>query len=177
MIKQFNLALVIYLHSFEKRKLKERRKKKKGNVKERKKEQNINKKKAVREGKHKKEGKKETRNAAKKFIVSTVSISKTWYNFPIGRTLTVDTTAGQSGPESNGKAEVLHIPQCSSITGASPSGSLVSYPGHSCRGVLPLRGDAVGVFYSPGRLGLKVQVIPIITGVFGTVPKRDGKKD
>ena len=35
----------------------------------------------------------------------------------------------QSGPESDGNEEVLHIPQNSSITRASPSDCLVSNPG------------------------------------------------
>ena len=40
-------------------------------------------------------------------------------------------TSGQSGPVSDGSEGVLHIPQSSSITEASPSDCLVSYPGHS----------------------------------------------
>ena len=36
------------------------------------------------------------------------------------------TTPGQRGPGSNGNEGVLHIPQSSSITGASPSDCLVS---------------------------------------------------
>ena len=46
-------------------------------------------------------------------------------------TLSGATTPGQSGPGSNGNKGVLHIPQSSSSTGASPSDCLVSYPGHS----------------------------------------------
>ena len=47
-------------------------------------------------------------------------------------------------------------PPSSSIAGTSPSDCLVSYPGHSLRGgVLPLCREAVGVFYSPSRLGKK----------------------
>ena len=63
-------------------------------------------------------------------------------------------TLGQSGPESNGNEEVLHIPQNSRM-GASPSDGLMLYPGHmgGCE-VLPLRRDAVGVFYSPSQTGL-----------------------
>ena len=38
---------------------------------------------------------------------------------------------GQSEPGSDSNEGVLHIPQSSSITGASPSDCLVSYPGHS----------------------------------------------
>ena len=48
---------------------------------------------------------------------------------------------------------VLRIPQSPSITGTSPSDCLVSYPGHSLVSVLPLCRGAVGVFYSPSRLG------------------------
>ena len=40
-----------------------------------------------------------------------------------------------------------------SITGTSPSDCLVSYPGHSLEDILPLCKGAVGVFYSPSRLG------------------------
>ena len=37
--------------------------------------------------------------------------------------------------------------------GASPSGGLMSYLGHSLEGVLPLWRDAVKMFYSPSRVG------------------------
>ena len=48
------------------------------------------------------------------------------------------------------------ISQSSSITGASPSYYLVSYVRHTLAGgVLPLCRDAVGVLYSPSRLGLR----------------------
>ena len=61
------------------------------------------------------------------------------------------TTPGQSGPGSNGNEGVFRILESSSITGTSPSDCLVSYPGHSLGGVLPLYGGAVGLFYSiPG---------------------------
>ena len=43
---------------------------------------------------------------------------------------------GQSGPKSNGNEGVPRITQSSSITGTSPSGCLVSYPGHSLGGGL-----------------------------------------
>ena len=59
-----------------------------------------------------------------------------------------------SGPGSDGNEGVLRIPQCSSITGASPSDCLVSYPGHSLGRVLPQCRDEVGVFYHPIGLGL-----------------------
>ena len=79
-----------------------------------------------------------------------MSNSSIW---PINRTLSVATTIGQSGSGSNGNEEVLHIPQ-SSRTGASLSDCLVSYPGHLLAGgILPFCRDAVGVFYSPSRLG------------------------
>ena len=51
--------------------------------------------------------------------------------WPIDRTLSGATTLGQSGPGSDGNEGVLHIPQSSNITGASPSDFLVSYRGHS----------------------------------------------
>ena len=57
------------------------------------------------------------------------------------------TTPAQSGPRSNGNKGVLCIPR------TSPSDCLVSYPGRSLGGVLPLCRVAVGVFYS--RLGKK----------------------
>ena len=46
------------------------------------------------------------------------------------RTQSGVTTPSQSGPGSEGNEGVLHIPQSSSITGASPL-DLVSYLGHS----------------------------------------------
>ena len=56
------------------------------------------------------------------------------------------TTPGQGGPGIDGNKGVLHIFQSSSITGTSLSDCLVSYPGHSLVGVLPLCGGVVGVF-------------------------------
>ena len=50
--------------------------------------------------------------------------------WPIDRTLSGATTQGQSGPGSNGSEGLLSIPQSASITGTSPSGCLVLYPGH-----------------------------------------------
>ena len=44
---------------------------------------------------------------------------------------------GQSGPGSNGNEEVLHIFQSFTITGATPSDCLVSYPGHSLQESYP----------------------------------------
>ena len=48
----------------------------------------------------------------------------------IDRTLSVATTLDLSGPGSDGNEELLHIPQSSSIIGASLSDCLVLYPGH-----------------------------------------------
>ena len=49
----------------------------------------------------------------------------------IDRALSGATIPAQSGPRSNVSEGVLHIPQSSSITGATPSDCLVLYPGHS----------------------------------------------
>ena len=50
--------------------------------------------------------------------------------WPIDKTLSGATTPGQSGPGSDGNKGVHCIPQSSSITEASPSDCLVSYPGY-----------------------------------------------
>ena len=76
---------------------------------------------------------------------------------------------GQSGPGSEGNEGVRHIPKSSSITGTSPSDSLVSYLGHSMGGGLPLYRGAVGVFYSPSRLG-KCVCFTNGPGDWGSVP-------
>ena len=65
-----------------------------------------------------------------------MQFSSTW---PIDRKLSCATTAGQREPGSDGNGWILHIPQSSSITGVSSSDCLVSYPGHSLEGVLPLQ--------------------------------------
>ena len=78
-----------------------------------------------------------------------MSNSSIW---PIDRTISGATTPGQSRPGSDGNEGVLYIPQSNSITGASPSDCLVSYPLRSFREVLPLYRDAVDVFYCPSRL-------------------------
>ena len=70
----------------------------------------------------------------------------------IDRALLGATISGQSGLGTNGNEGVLRIPQSSSITGTSPSDCLVSYPGHSLGGVLPVGRGASGVFYSLSRL-------------------------
>ena len=49
---------------------------------------------------------------------------------PIDRTLSGATTLDQSGLGSDDNEEVLRIPQSSSLTEASPSDCLVSYPRH-----------------------------------------------
>ena len=49
--------------------------------------------------------------------------------------------------------EYSEFPKAPVITGASQSDCLVSYPEHSLAGVLLLCREAVGVFYSPSRLG------------------------
>ena len=69
------------------------------------------------------------------------------------RALSGATTPSQSGPGSDGNEGVLRIPQSSSTAGTSPSDFLVSYPGHSLGGVLPLCRGAISVFYSPSWLG------------------------
>ena len=56
------------------------------------------------------------------------------------------TTLGQSGPGNNDNEGVLYTPQSSSITGASPSDCLVSYPGHSFDAESYYFADVVGVF-------------------------------
>ena len=50
--------------------------------------------------------------------------------WPIDKTLSGASTPGQSAHGNDGNEGVLHIPQSSSITEASPFGCLVSYPGH-----------------------------------------------
>ena len=57
-----------------------------------------------------------------------MSNSSIW---PIDRILSAAINLGLSGPGSDGNEEVLIIHQSPSVTKASPSDSLVSYPGHS----------------------------------------------
>ena len=72
----------------------------------------------------------------------------------IDGTLSSATTPGLSGLRSDSSERVLHIPESSSITEASPLDYLVSYPGHTLRvRVLTLCRDAVGVFCSTNRVG------------------------
>ena len=63
------------------------------------------------------------------------------------------TTPDQSGPGSDYNKGVLRIPQSSSITETFPSDCLVSYIRTIIGRVLPLCWEAVGVLYSPYRLG------------------------
>ena len=74
----------------------------------------------------------------KSFISSnSISISMQFnYIWPIDRILSGPTTLGQSRPRSDGNERVLRISQSSSITGASQSDCLMSYPGHSFGGGL-----------------------------------------
>ena len=58
--------------------------------------------------------------------------------WPIDRTLSGATTTGQSGPGSDRIEGVHRISQSSSITGASPSDCLVSYPDSRCGRLTPL---------------------------------------
>ena len=60
-----------------------------------------------------------------------MSNSSIW---PIDRTLPGAITPGQSGSGKDGNKEVVCIPQSSTITGASSSDCLMSYPEHSLRG-------------------------------------------
>ena len=76
---------------------------------------------------------------------------------PIDRPLSGATVPSLSGPGSNGNEGVLRITQSPSITGTSPSGCLVSYPGHSLE-VLLLCRDAVGIFYRLGKRGMEKKV-------------------
>ena len=92
--------------------------------------------------------------------------------WPIDRTLSGATTPGQSEPGSECSEEVLHIPQSSRITEASPSDYLVSYPGHSLSGVLPLFKDVVCVFYSLSQLGPLQVKLEVVGGVEALVRMR-----
>ena len=79
--------------------------------------------------------------------------------WPIDRTLSSATTSGQSEPGSHGNKEVLSIPQSSSITGASPSDYLVSYPGHSLVGIYPSTETLSGYSIAPADwVGLLLEV-------------------
>ena len=68
----------------------------------------------------------------------------------IYRTLSGTINLSQCGPGSNGNVEGLHNLQSSRITRVSPSDYLTSYRTL----ILHIYKEAVGVFYSPSRLGL-----------------------
>ena len=92
----------------------------------------------------------------KQFSLALVhNFSSIWL---IDRTLSGATTPGQSGPGSDGNEGVLHIPQSSSITEASPSDCLVSYTGHS-----------FGVFYSSAEMQSVYSAAPVDWVKFGFV--------
>ena len=78
----------------------------------------------------------------------------------IDRILSGAINPGQSGPGGDGNEGVLWIPQCSSITEASPSDCIVSHLGHPLRGILFLYRDAFDVLYSPNRLANQNCIIP-----------------
>ena len=71
----------------------------------------------------------------------------------IDRTLSGAPTLDQSWPGRDGNEGILHIPLISSITQTSPSDCLLSISRTVVGRVLPLYREAVGVFYSPSRLG------------------------
>ena len=66
----------------------------------------------------------------KQFSLACLQFSSIW---PIDRTLLGATNPGQSGPGNDGNEGVLCNRESSSITEASPSDCLVSYPGHSLK--------------------------------------------
>ena len=68
--------------------------------------------------------------ASKQFNISRLFAHIVYSIWAINRALSgTTTTPGWSGPGSNGREGVLHIPQISKA-GASPSDCLISYPGH-----------------------------------------------
>ena len=73
------------------------------------------------------------------------------------RTLSGATTPGQGGAGSNDNEGVLQIPQISKAR-ASLLDSLISYPGYSLSGVLPLCRDAVNVFYCPSWVSYSIEI-------------------
>ena len=83
---------------------------------------------------------------------------------PIDRALSGATIPGQSGPGNNDNKGVFCIPQSSSITGASLSDCLVSYPGHSLRGGLSTTAEAQSVYSTapPDRAIHRVNVKTVL---------------
>ena len=86
-------------------------------------------------------------------IQFSISMQFVLFNPLIGPSQVLPFWARESGPGTNGNEGVFCNPQSSSITGTSPSDCLVSYPGHWLGIVSPLGREAVGVFYTPSRLG------------------------
>ena len=73
---------------------------------------------------------------------------------PLIGPLSGTTIPGQSRPGSDGNEGEIRNPQSFNITGASPSKLFSVITGHSLLGeVLPFCREAVGIFYSPSRLG------------------------
>ena len=80
-----------------------------------------------------------------------MSKSSIW---PIDRSLSGDTTPGQSEPGSDGNKRVFCIPQTSGITGTSLSDfffNVISRPLDG--GILSFCRDEVGIFHKSTRLG------------------------
>ena len=73
----------------------------------------------------------------KQFTLAWVHCLNVKQLYFIDRTLSGAITPGQRGPGSDGSEGVLHIPQITSITGASPSDCFVSCPVHSLRESYP----------------------------------------
>ena len=72
------------------------------------------------------------------------------------KTLSVVLTPSQSWSETDDNEVVLRIPQSSSIVGASPSDSLVSYQDTCWGGVYPDAEMLSVLFCRPSRLGQRV---------------------
>ena len=89
----------------------------------------------------------------------------------IDKTLSGATTPGQSGSGSDSNGEVFHIPQSSSITEASPSDCLVSYPGYTLGGGLtPLQRCSRRIL-QPKLAGRRLDFIKVIDGKFSQVSR------
>ena len=76
------------------------------------------------------------------FSINT-QFSSIW---PINRTLLAATTPGQSEPGNDGNEGVLHIPQSSSITGASPLDCFGSYQDTCWESITPLPAEMQSVY-------------------------------
>ena len=85
-------------------------------------------------------------------------------------TLSSATTQGQSAPGSDGNERELCIPQSSSITEASPSDCLVSYPRHSL-GESYLSADIQSVYSTvPADWAINVLVPKSVSLIFSRIP-------